>query len=291
MIVAVTGASGFLGRPLCAHLMARGFEVRGLVRDPAAFAREVAGVRAGRCVLPDEIDEAVLSGADVVLHAAWATRETDPDRARLANEDGSRRVVDAARRAGARVVFVSSIAARPDAPSHYGRSKYAVEQVVAGPRDAVVRPGLVLAPSGQGLFQQLRGLAARLHVVPLFGGGRQPLQTVHVDDVCEAVARVIERELTGVVAIAEPDPVDLGTFLRLMTREMGVGCLFVPLPLAPILAVVRTIERLGMAFPLRSESLLGMQGMQRVAVADSLTRLGMDVRSAAESLRAIEAVS
>jgi hypothetical protein len=45
------------------------------------------------------------------------------------------------------------------------------------------------------------------------------------------------------------------------------------------------------AFPLRSESLLGMQGMQRVAVADSLARLGMDLRSAAESLRAIEAAS
>jgi nucleoside-diphosphate-sugar epimerase len=291
VIVAVTGANGFLGRPLCAHLAARGAEVRALVRDPAAFMREVSGVRAGRCRLPDEVDEDMLAGADVVLHAAWATRETDPERARQANEDGTRRVVDAARRAGARVLFVSSIAARPDAPSHYGRSKYAMEQVAAGPDDAVVRPGLVLAASGQGLFQQLRGLAGRLHVVPLFGGGRQPLQTVHIDDVCEAVARVIERRLTGIVTVAEPDPVDLGTFLRLMTREMGVRCLFVPLPLAPILATVRTIERLGVPFPLRSESLLGMQGMQRVPVADSLARLGLEVRSAAESLRAIEAAS
>jgi nucleoside-diphosphate-sugar epimerase len=242
VIVAVTGASGFLGRPLCVRLAARGFEVRALVRDPAAFEREVPGVRAGRCLLPDEIDEEILSGADVVLHAAWATRETDPERARRANEDGTRRIVDAARRAGARVLFVSSIAARPDAPSHYGRSKYAMEQLTAEPRDVVVRPGLVLAPSGEGLFQQLRGLAARLHVVPLFGGGRQPLQTVHIDDVCEAVARVIERQLVGIVAVAEPDPVDLGTFLRLMAREMGVRCLFVPLPLPPILAAVRARE-------------------------------------------------
>jgi NADH dehydrogenase len=282
VIVAVTGAGGFLGRPLCTHLAARGFEVRALVRDPAAFGRAVPDVRAGRCLLPDEIDEEILSGADVVVHAAWATRETDSERARRANEDGTRR-------AGARVLFVSSIAARPDAPSHYGRSKYAMEQLTDGPRDVVVRPGLVLAPSGQGLFQQLRGLAARLHVVPLFGGGRQPLQTVHIDDVCEAAARVIERQITGIVAVAEPDPVDLGTFLRLMTREMGVRCLFVPLPLPPILALVRAIERLGVAFPLRSESLLGMQGMQRVPVADSLAQLGMEVRSAAESLRAIEA--
>ena len=288
MIVAVTGASGFLGRPVCAHLAARGFEVRALVRDPDVFAHEVPGVRAGRCVLPDDLDETMLAGADVVLHAAWATREVDPERARRANEDGTRRVVEAARRAGARLLFVSSIAAHPDAPSLYGRSKWAMEQAMDGARDAVIRPGLVLAPRGHGLYQQLRGLAARLHVVPLFGGGRQPLQTVHVDDVCEAVARVIERELTGVLAVAEPDPVDLGTFLRLMTREMRIRCVFVPLPLPPILAVVRSLERLGVPFPLRSESLLGMQGMRRVEVGESLARLGLQVRSAAASLRGIE---
>ena len=36
--VAVTGASGFLGRALCAHLAGRGIEARPLVRDPAAFS-------------------------------------------------------------------------------------------------------------------------------------------------------------------------------------------------------------------------------------------------------------
>ena len=36
--VAVTGASGFLGRALCRHLAARGIEVRPLVRDPAGFS-------------------------------------------------------------------------------------------------------------------------------------------------------------------------------------------------------------------------------------------------------------
>src|SRR5213078_5261039 len=48
-VAAVTGASGLIGRALSAHLAARGWEVRALVRDPAAFGPPPAGGRVGRC--------------------------------------------------------------------------------------------------------------------------------------------------------------------------------------------------------------------------------------------------
>jgi len=108
---------------------------------------------------------------------------------------------------------------------------------------------------------------------------------VHVDDVAEAVLRIVEGRLDGTFAVAEPDPVDLKSFLRLMTDEMGIRCLFVPLPLGPVMTAVRAAERLRVPLPLRSESLLGMQGMRRIEVADSLARLGMRVRPARESIR------
>lgn len=286
MKVAVTGASGFLGRAIAARLVATGHDVVALVRDPAATSRVPAGVRTAACRLPDEVDETALAGVDVVVHAAWATTETDTARADHVNEGGTERVVDAARRAGARVVFVSSIAARPDAPSHYGRSKWRMEERLDPSRDAVLRPGLVIGPGAGGLFRQLAQAAARLHLVPVFAGGRQPLQTVHVDEVAEATLRIVRDGLTGVFVVAEPDPVDLATFLRMMTAEMGVRCLFVPLPLRPMLAGVRLVERLGVTLPLRSESLLGMRGMRRVDPTESLARLGMTVRPVRESIRA-----
>jgi len=285
MKVAVTGATGFLGRATSERLMAAGHEVIALVRDEAAAGRLMPGVRGATCRLPHTVDEAALAGVDWVVHAAWATTETDPARADPVNEDGTRTVVDVARRAGARVLFVSSIAARADAPSRYGRSKWAMEQLMDPARDAVLRPGLVIGPGASGLFQQLGAAAAKLHLVPVFDGGRQPLQTVHVAEVAEAVVRIIGGNLTGTFALGDPKPVALATFLRMMTREMGVRCLFVPLPLRPILALVQSVERLGMRLPLRSESLLGMQGMQRVDVTDSLARLGMTVVSVDESIR------
>ena len=280
--VVVTGASGLVGRGLSARLAARGWEVRALVRNPAAFA---AGVRVGRCDLPDTLDEALIADADAVVHCAYATRETDPERARRVNEDGTRRLLEAARRARVpRFVFVSTVAAHPEAPNYYARSKHALEGLCDPGRDLVIRPGLVLAREGHGIFQMMRDVARRLHVIPLFGGGRQPLQTVHLADLCEAVARALERELTGALNVAEPAPLSLAAFLRAMVAHLGVRCVFLPLPFAPVLAALRAAEALGVPLPLRSESVLAIKGLRQVPVVEDLRRLDLSVRSAEESL-------
>ena len=285
--VAVTGASGFLGRALCAHLAARGVETRPLVRDPAAFSLTGAS-RAARCDLPDVLDESALAGAHAVVHCAYATREPDQVRARRVNEDGTRRLLDASRRAGVpSFVFVSTVAAYAGAPSYYARSKFELEGLLDPDRDAIVRPGLIIGRGGHGLFQQLLDNMRRLHVVPLFGGGRQPVQTVHLDDLCEAIGRVLERDLDGGFNVAEPIPVTFREFLTAMAARSRTRCVFLPLPAGPALAAVRTIESMHLPFPLRSESILGLQGMRAVETASDLRRLGLRVRSAGESLAAV----
>jgi nucleoside-diphosphate-sugar epimerase len=282
--VAVTGASGFLGRALCVHLVARGMQVRPLVRDPAAFS--LAGAApAARCDLPDVLDESSLVGAHAVVHCAYATREPDQARARRINEDGTRRLLDASRQAGVpSFVFVSTVAAYAGAPSYYARSKFELEGLLDLDRDAIVRPGLIIGRGGHGLFQQLLENMRRLHAVPLFGGGRQPVQTVHLDDLCEAIGQVLERDLHGEFNVAEAVPLTFREFLGAMAARSGTRCVFLPLPAGPALAAVRTIERMRLPFPLRSESILGLQGMRAVETSDDLRRLGMRARSATESL-------
>ncbi len=284
-VVAVTGASGMLGRHVCADLSRRGWEVRALVRDPASFTHAPLGVRVGRCNLPETIDESLLEGSSALVHCAYATRVTDLGEARRVNECGTRRILDASRRAGIpRFVFISSVAANPEAPNYYARSKHALESLLDPRRDLVLRLGLILARQGQGLFQQMRDTTRRTHLVPLFGGGKQPLQTVHVDDVCEALARALARGLTGTLNVAEPDPVSLASFMRMLSDRLQVRCLFLPLPLGPVLAAVRAIEALRLPFPLRSESLLAIKGLQQLPVEEDLRRLGLVVRTAEESL-------
>src|SRR6185436_3184537 len=130
--------------------------------------------------------------------------ETDVARAARVNEEGTRRLLETSRRAGGpRFVFVSSVGAHRDAPNYYGRSKHAMEQLLDPARDLVVRPGTILAREGQSIFLQMRDQARKTHVLPVFGGGKQPLQTAHVDDVCEAIARALERGVTGAINVAE----------------------------------------------------------------------------------------
>ena len=154
-------------------------------------------------------------------------------------------------------------------------------------RDLVVRPGTILAKGGGGIFGLMRDLMQKLHVVPLFGGGEQPLQTVYVDDVCEAIARAIERGVTGAINVAEPAPLSFREVLRMTAARAGVRCVFVPLPFGPMLAAVRTMERLGLPTPLKSESLLGMKGLRAVPVDDDMRKLDLRVRPVAESLAEI----
>jgi NADH dehydrogenase len=245
--IAVTGATGMLGSSLCARFLSRGWHVRALGRRPPSAA--LADAAWFRCALPDDIDPAALRGADVVVHCAYATRSVNRLEDEKVNVEGTRRLLGLAREAGVRrVVFVSSATARPDAPSFYGRSKFALERELDPERDLAVRPGLILAPSA-GLFQRLLAFIRRTRLVPLFGGGRQIVQTVHADDLCLGFERALERDLRGVLTIAEPEGLPSRDFMRLLALHTSRRCLLVPVPLAPTLALLRAFEKVGIVLP------------------------------------------
>lgn len=216
-VVAVTGASGFVGRRLVNWVQAKEYEVAQLARGNVERA---AADRFRR--VPDYRDAGALQKAladcDVVVHlAARAHRLHDADRAtaeaafREANVDGARALATAARQAGLRrVVLVSSIgvhgsrtsgrpfteadAPRPQEP--YAVSKWEGEQAVADALEGsatelvVLRPPLVYGPGAPGNFAQLLGLVRRLPWVPL-GGLHRQRSLIHVDNLCDAIELAI----------------------------------------------------------------------------------------------------
>ena len=287
-VVAVTGATGFIGRHLCDALRRSGWEVRALARDTSAYPFTEAGVRMFACDLPSALDERALSGARAVIHCAYLTRHTDLDEARRVNDEGTRRVIGASRAAGVeRFVFMSSQSAHREALSYYGRSKLELETLTTPGRDLVVRPGLVLGRGDAGLFHRLCDTVRQSRVIPLFGGGRQPLQTVHVDDLCAAVLSALEKEIAGCFTVAEPEPIEMRRFLEMVAIGLGRRPLFLPVPLAPALAALRTLEAMRIPFPVSSENLLGLKQMRAADTAADLRTLGVRARPARESLEAI----
>lgn len=285
--VVVTGASGLIGRHLCDHLNSQGWSVRALMRKPASYPFSTSGISCHFADLPDALDVDAFAGADVLIHAAYATRAMAPELARRVNELGTERVLRAARSARVgRAVFLSSLSARADARSYYGRSKHQLEAAFAGPQDLVIRPGLVLAADG-GLGLQLWRAAATFPIIPLVGGGRQAVQTVHIDDVVHAIARLLDSGVRGRVSIAEATGQSLRQLLALFAAASGARARFVPVPATAVLVGLRISERVGLPIPWSAENLLGLLALRHEPTAPDLARYGLDVRDACASVQSL----
>lgn len=280
-LVVITGANGFIGSHLVGRFVADGWAVRALVqRIPD---RPVVGVDYRTWHLADPARTELLAGADCLIHCAFAPYDR-PDATEL-NVEGSRRLLETARAAGVgRTIFLSSIAARAGAPSRYGRDKFVIQALFDGPRELVIRPGLVLGHGG--LFERIRRFVARRRVVPLVGGG-QRFQTVHVDDLGAAIDIGIERGLSGIVTVAEPEPVAFGELLRETVRQMGVNVRFVPVPYAAVALAMRVARAVHIRLPVSADNLEGLRVVQPEDVRDDLARLGLTVRDYRASLRAL----
>src|SRR5271169_2392489 len=115
MLAFVTGATGFLGSHVARVLAEQGAELRLLVR-PTSDLRNLEGLKADRVVgdLRDAASIApALSGCDVVFHVAADYRlwVRDPEEMYRSNVEGTRSLLEAARKQGVRrIVYTSSVA-------------------------------------------------------------------------------------------------------------------------------------------------------------------------------------
>jgi 2-alkyl-3-oxoalkanoate reductase len=190
--VALTGATGFIGRQLCRRLDQAGWRVRALVRPhsrnrhrlpPTAEACEVAlDDRAGL--------HRALSGVAAAIHCAGSVRGATPDDFRPANIDAvatlAATCADLAE--PPRVLLISSLAATRPALSDYAASKAAGERALASRTDldwTILRPPAVYGPGDVELRPLFR--AIRCGFAPRLGPRAQRLSLLHVADLAAAV--------------------------------------------------------------------------------------------------------
>ena len=240
----VFGGTGFLGRRVVRHLLGRGFRVRVASRHPERAPSPLLGPdgAAAEAIEADVHHEAsvasALAGAfgavnAVGLYAERGGRETF----RAVHVEAAARIARLARAAGAeRLVHVSGIGADPASASGYIRARGEGEAAVreAFPGATLVRPSAMFGPDDRFLTTLAR-LLRILPVFPLFGRGRTRLQPVHVEDVAEAIARIVAGapgaghpcyELGG------PRVYSYAELLRVVADRTGARARLVPLPFA-----------------------------------------------------------
>ncbi|MET0361383.1 MAG: NAD-dependent epimerase/dehydratase family protein, partial [Sphingobium sp.] len=210
MIVALTGATGFLGGAVLEYLLAGGHDVRALTRRSQPDRSGVEWIAGD---LADEYALATLvAGADAVIHVAGAINVPNRMAFHAANAEGTRLLVRAAQDAGAaRFVLVSSLSAREPGLSDYGWSKREGEGMVeASALDwTIVRPPAIYGPGDREMLEMFR-MAAR-GVVMLPPAGR--LSVIHADDLARLLV-VLAADRSGVTTgrTYEVDDGTLGGF-------------------------------------------------------------------------------
>jgi dihydroflavonol-4-reductase len=245
----ITGANGFVGSNLARWLCAKGWRVRGLVRNHLLHEKLA---EMGVELAPGRLDDPVsLSAAardvDFVFHLAGRVAALHTGDFFRDNVDGTRAMARACA-AQSRVptmVMVSSLAAggpgtfkrpraedEPEAPvSAYGRSKLAAEgaaaAVLGGGALSIVRPPMVF---GQGdkaslaLFRSMKFFP--VHLSP--GLRRFPLSLIHVTDLCDAIERVAERGERYYVAAERA--VTYGRLGQIAAHAAGWAVVVAPVP-------------------------------------------------------------
>lgn len=199
-VLAITGATGFVGGRTLALALEAGHSVRALTRRPQPPQAGVTWV-AGALDTPDALAD-LVRGADAVIHIAGVVNALTPEGFTRGNIDGTRAVLAAAEAAGVgRFVHVSSLAAREPGLSQYGRSKAGAEDAVRASSLAwtMVRPPAVYGPGDLEMLELFR--AARFGVLPMPPAGR--LSLIHVDDLARLLLALAGQD-TG-RAIYEPD--------------------------------------------------------------------------------------
>lgn len=194
--VTVFGGTGYLGQFIVRRLGQVSYRVRVAVRHPRADLFQDMGDTVQQ-LQADVTDAASVTTA--IDHAEWVINavglyvETDAVSFDAVHVEGARTVAQQSMAMGARLVHVSGIGVDPQSRSRYVRARALGEQRVrsVAPNATILRPSVLFGPQ-DAFIQALSNVIRLLPIVPLFGTGTTRLQPVHVEDVAEATARVLD---------------------------------------------------------------------------------------------------
>jgi nucleoside-diphosphate-sugar epimerase len=295
--VLVTGASGFVGRRLCAVLANRGWRVRAAVRDPrtplpAGVDRVVTGELG-----PDTDWREALAGVEGIVHLAarvHVMRETAGDplaEFRRVNVDGTLNLARQAARDGARrFVFVSSIKVngeetRPGQPfteddlpgplDSYAVSKHEAEQGlwrIAGQTGlgvVVIRPPLLYGPGVKGNFPRLMRLIRSGLPLPL-GTVKNRRSLLGLDNLLDFLMLCLAHPAAANQTFLVADGEDLSTpgLVRRLALAMNRPARLLPVPVSWLRLAGRMLDR--------TEEVARLTGTLQLDIAKARTLLGWE---------------
>jgi len=270
MRVFVTGGTGLVGEPVVRALLARGDSVTALVRTEQAATRMSAlGATPVFGAVEDarmwdgitQFDGVIHSAALVVSRTPWQTFFQ-------VNVEGTRLAATTARRLGARLVHISSVAvygrqAADEPPGtrsensamgpleehdYYARSKRLAEdmvrsEVALGLEAVILRP-CVIYGAGDRLFLPKMTAVARHGWLPRIGAGNLPMAVVHADSVADAAVRALNtpRAASRIYQVTNDGEITAREFAAALSEGIGRPIRTVPIPEDAAQAIAQGVQ-------------------------------------------------
>lgn len=269
MKVLVTGGSGFLGINLIRFLRTKGVdEIR--VLDIADFDYPEKNEPWLKFTLGDVRDipavEKITEGCDVVVHCAAALPLYSEKDIYTTEVDGSRNVLNAARKFNLdRHVQISSTAVYGVPKKHpiyetdpmigvgpYGHAKIEAEDVCRAARKEgycvpIIRPKSFIGPERLGVFALFYDWAYTGHGFPMIGSGNNRYQLMDVEDLCEAIwaAMTYPKDVVNTeFNIGAKDFTTMREDYQAVLDKAGYGKKIRGTPVKPIVFILRILEAL-----------------------------------------------
>jgi len=232
----VTGAFSYSGRFIAAQLLERGRGVRTLTNHPRPDHPLASRIPTYPM---DFLDDAALvtalTGTDTLYNTYWV-RAPHGGLTHIGAVENTKRLIDAARRAGVRRIVQTSIANPTASTRSYYRGKAALEDAVrsSGLSYAIVRPTLLFG-EGDVLINNIAWLLRHLPVFAIPGDGRYRLQPMHVKDHAALQVEVGSHPGDVVVDSAGPEIFTFDELVHVLRRAMNLRRLVIHTP--PVLAL------------------------------------------------------
>ena len=236
--VTVFGGTGFLGRRVVNRLLGRDFTARIAARHAKPGDRIVNDpddrLEATRADINDEKSIArAVADAFAVVNAVSLYVEQGANTFRSVHVEAASRLARCSRAMGvARFVHVSGIGANAASSSSYIRSRGEGEQAVraAFPQAVIVRPSVMFGPD-DAFLMPLANLVQRLPLFPLFGAGETALQPSYVEDVADAVVRILDAPSPEpIYELGGPRIYRYSELVQTLAKQLGTRSTLIPVP-------------------------------------------------------------
>ena len=263
----ITGGSGFTGINLIRYLLKKGYRIRSLDLAPFDYVdcrHEIEAIVGD--IRDRDMVRAAMNGVDVVVHTAMALPLYPEQDILTTGIDGTRVLLEEARRAEVdRFIHISSTAVygipdhhplretdQLDGVGPYGKAKVAAEGIckefqAQGMCVPIIRPKSFIGPERLGVFALLYDWAKDGRGFPMIGSGNNRYQLLDVEDLCDAIHLSVtgnRQAVSDVFNIGAREYTTMKEDYQAVLDRAGFGKRIKGFPAAPVIWTLRLLDAL-----------------------------------------------